>query len=399
MWHLLVCDTVPAATARNIPCGFTGSMRRSWMNKKRTEEKTMELRVREDRKYAIACPTSMGVRITPADRMAVHNSNQFYLQATSAESNVLNVTASLGQECLAMTKFVKDSPIAAFIQAQLRARNIRYEGIEVDQGGPWGYRHQFNIADSGFGLRAPRVWNDRAGEVGRTLSAEDFDVERIFGTEGVGILHLSGLVAAMSPETTDCCLALARAAKRHGTLVSFDLNYRATFWKGREEELSAAFQEIASYADVLVGNEEDFQLCLGFRGPETGGKALADKIQGFQGMISQVKKAYPNTRVFATTLRQVISANEHLWGAIMLAGDDWFVEDPRPIQVMDRIGGGDGFSGGLLYGILQGWEPEKWIRFGWATGVLAASSLNDYAEPADEKQVWDIYAGNARVQR
>ena len=359
----------------------------------------MELRVREDRKYAIACPTSMGVRITPADRMAVHNSNQFYLQATSAESNVLNVTASLGQECLAMTKFVKDSPIAAFIQAQIRARNIRYDGIEVDQGGPWGYRHQFNIADSGFGLRAPRVWNDRAGEVGRTLSAEDFDVERIFGTEGVGILHLSGLVAAMSPETTDCCLALARAAKRHGTLVSFDLNYRATFWKGREEELSAAFQEIASYADVLVGNEEDFQLCLGFRGPETGGKALADKIQGFQGMISQVKKAYPNTRVFATTLRQVISANEHLWGAIMLAGDDWFVEDPRPIQVMDRIGGGDGFSGGLLYGILQGWEPEKWIRFGWATGVLAASSLNDYAEPADEKQVWDIYAGNARVQR
>ena len=359
----------------------------------------MELKLRNSYKYALACPTSMGVRITPEDRMAVHNSDRFYLQATSAETNVLNVASSLGNECLAMTKFVKGSPIAAFIQSRLRARNISYEGLEVEQGGPWGYRHQFNIADSGFGLRAPRVWNDRAGEVGRTLCASDFDTDRIFGSEGVGIFHVSGLIAAMSPETTKCCLELAKIAKANGTLVSFDLNYRATFWKGREEELKAAFHEIASCADILVGNEEDFQLCLGFKGPEAGGKDLNSKIESFKGMIMQVREKYPHTKVFATTLRQVISANEHLWGAIMLAGDEWYVEEPKPIQVMDRIGGGDGFTGGLLYGVLKGWESEKWLQFGWATGVLAASSLNDYAEPADEKQVWDIYAGNARVQR
>ena len=359
----------------------------------------MELNIRKDCKYAIACPTSMGVRITPEDRMAVHNSNRFYLQSTSAESNVLNVAASLGHECLVLTRFVKGSPIAAFIQSQLRARNIRYEGAEVEQGGPWGYRHQFNIADSGFGLRAPRVWNDRAGEVGRTLSIEDFDVERIFGTEGVGILHLSGLIAAMSPETTQCCLELARAAKKYGTLVSFDLNYRATFWKGREEELRAAFHEIASCTDILLGNEEDFQLCLGFKGPEAGGKELSSKIESFKAIIMQVKEKYSNAKVFATTLRQVISANDHLWGAIMLAGDEWCVEEPRPIQVMDRIGGGDGFTGGVLYAIYSGIQPSDWVKFGWASGVMAASSLNDYAEPADEKQVWDVYAGNARVQR
>lgn len=104
--------------------------------------------------YAIACPTSMGVRITPPERMAVQNSNTFYMQATSAETNVLNVASSLGRECLALTKFVKGSPIADFIKRQLRARNIRFEGLDVEQGGPWGYRHQFNIADSGFGLRA-----------------------------------------------------------------------------------------------------------------------------------------------------------------------------------------------------------------------------------------------------
>lgn len=350
-------------------------------------------------KYALACPTSMGVRITPQNRMAVHNSNMFYLQATSAETNVLNVASSLGNECLALTKFVKDSPVAAFIKTQLRARNISFEGAEIPQGGPWGFRHQFNIADSGFGMRAPRVWNDRAGEIGRTLCAEDFDLRRIFGLEGVGILHISGLIAAMSKETTQCCLELARAAKQYGTRVSFDLNYRATFWKGREEELSQAFHEIASCADILVGNEEDFQLCLKVPGPETGGKNLSSKIDSFKEMITKVKERYPGTEVFATTLRQVVSANEHRWGALMFADDKWFTEEPRMIPVLDRIGGGDGFTGGLLYGIIRGWEPEKWLQFGWATGVLAASSLNDYAEPADEKQVWDVYEGNARVQR
>ncbi|MBR5970446.1 MAG: sugar kinase [Lachnospiraceae bacterium] len=357
------------------------------------------MKIRETYRYAIACPTSMGLRITPQNRMAVQNSNLFYLQATSAESNVLNIASSLGRECLVLTRFVKDSPMAAFIRAQLRARNIRYEGKEVEQGGPWGYRHQFNIADSGFGLRAPRVWNDRAGEVGRTLSAEDFDTERIFGEEGVAILHLSGLIAAMSKETTECCLALAKCAKANGSLVSFDLNHRTTFWKGREEELKTAFHEIASVADILIGNEEDFQLCLGFRGPEAGGKDLSAKIESFKAMIGQVREAYPGASLYATTLRQVLSANEHLWGALVLSGEDCFVEEPRPIEVMDRIGGGDGFSGGLLYGVLNGWEPERCLQFGWASGVLAASSLNDYAEPADEKQIWDVYAGNARVQR
>ena len=359
----------------------------------------MELNIRKNCRYAIACPTSMGVRITPVDRMAVHNSTNFIMQATSAESNVLNVSSSLGHECLVLTKFVKGSPVAQFIKNQLRARNINYEGAEVDQGGPWGYRHQFNIADSGFGLRAPRVWNDRAGEVGRTLSADEFDLDRIFGQEGVGILHISGLIAAMSEETTAFCLAIAKAAKEYGTLVSFDLNYRATFWKGREEELSAAFHQIASVADVLVGNEEDFQLCLGFQGPEAGGKDLSAKIDSFKAMIGQVKEKYSNAKVFGTTLRQVVSANEHLWGALMLHGDTWAVEEPRTIPVMDRIGGGDGFTGGVLYGLYNGWEAEKCLQFGWASGVLAASSLNDYAEPADEKQIWDIYAGNARVQR
>ncbi|NLX81167.1 MAG: sugar kinase, partial [Proteiniphilum sp.] len=223
----------------------------------------MSIQLRKDFKYSLVTPTSMGVRITPINGQPVHSSNMFQMQATSAETNVASISSSLGLPVKALTTFVKDSPIAAFIKSDLKARHIDYEGPEVEQDGPWGYRHQFNIADSGYGLRGPRVQNDRAGEVGRTLSVKDFDLDRIFGEEGVQIVHLSGLIAALSPETSNFCLEIARYAKKHGTLISFDLNHRATFWKGREEELHAAFTEIASLSDILIGNEEDFQLCLG----------------------------------------------------------------------------------------------------------------------------------------
>jgi len=177
------------------------------------------------------------------------------------------------------------------------------------------------------------------------------------------------------------------------------LNYRASFWIGREKELREAFTEIASVADVLVGNEEDFQLCLGIEGPEAGGQGIDEKIDNFKEMIGRVKETFPNASVFATTLREVINTNKHLWGGIMLEGDNWHVVKPREINVIDRIGGGDGFVGGMLYGILKNWEPGKWIQFGWASGALATTFLTDYAQPADEEMIWSIWQGNARVKR
>lgn len=357
------------------------------------------MQLRPEYKYALVSPSSMGVRITPTDRQPANVSRNYMMQATSAESNVLSVASFLGLSAKVLTTFVKGSPIAQFIKGELAMRGIDYEGKEVGQGGPWGYRHQFNIADSGFGMRGPRVANDRAGEVGRTLNLADFDLERLFGQEGVGILHLSGLIAALSPETGVFCRELALAAKRYGTLVSFDLNYRASFWIGRETELRGIFSEIASCADILIGNEEDFQLALGIEGPEAGGRGIIGKIDGFKEMINRVKDAYPNASVFATTLREVNSANSHNWGAILRCGEEWHVVEPREIPVLDRIGGGDAFVGGLLYGILRGWDAEKCLHFGWATGALTVTLLSDYAQPADEEQIWSIYEGNARVKR
>ncbi len=357
------------------------------------------MKLKDTYKYSLVIPTSMGVRITPVDRQPVNMSNMYTMQSTSAESNVGNVSAALGERVKLLTTFVKDSEIAYFIKSELRKRNIEFEGVDVPQGGPWGYRHQFNIADSGFGMRGPRVLNDRAGEVGKTLNVEDFDLARIFEEEGAAIVHMSGLIAALSHETSVFCLEIAKAAKKAGTRICFDLNYRASVWVNREEELRDVFSQIAGLADILIGNEEDFQLALGIDGPEAGGNGISNKIDGFKEMIGRVKKAYPNASVFATTLREVINANMHMWGAVTLCGDDWNVIEPRKIPVYDRIGGGDGFVGGFLYGILQGWAHEKWAQFGWATGALVATLATDYGQPVSENMVWAIYQGNARVKR
>lgn len=359
----------------------------------------MKIELRKNFRYALLVPTSMGVRLTPVNAQPVQASDTFFMHATSAESNVLSVSSYLGLPTLALTTFVKDSPIARFIKDDLASRHIAYEGKDREQESPWGYRHQVTFADSGYGSRGPRVHNGRAGEVGRTLNVKDFDLERIFEEEGVQIVHMSGLIAALSPETGAFCLEIARAAKKCRTKISFDLNHRASFWKNREEELRNVFTEIAAASDILVGNEEDYQLCLGIEGPEAGGKDLPAKIEGFKVMINRAKRAFPNVAVFATTLREVVNANRHLWGAIMSEGDNWHVVEPRPITVLDRIGGGDGFVSGLLYAILKGWAPEQWIQFGWASGALVTTLLTDYAQPADEEEIWSIWQGNARVKR
>ena len=212
----------------------------------------MSIKLRADYKYALLIPTSMGVRLTPVNGQPFHCSDTFKMQATSAESNVASVASFLGLPVKVLTAFVAGSPVARFIKDDLSRRHMDYEGPEVEQDNPWGYRHRFNLADSGCGSRGPRVQNDRAGEVGRTLNIKDFDLDRIFGEEGVRVVHLSGLVAALSPESSAFCLEIARAAKKHGTRISFDLNHRASFWVGREQELHDIFTEIAEISDILI---------------------------------------------------------------------------------------------------------------------------------------------------
>ena len=159
------------------------------------------------------------------------------------------------------------------------------------------------------------------------------------------------------------------------------------------------FTDIASAADILIGNEEDFQLCLGVEGPSAGGKDLSSKTDAFLDMISRVRAQFPRAGLIATTLREVLDAETHLWGAIVSTNSAIHTIPPRQIRVLDRIGGGDGFVSGLLYGILKGWSAEDCLHFGWATGAMAVTMIEDFASPVDEDQVWNVWKGNARVKR
>ncbi len=357
------------------------------------------LKIKNNYKYALLVPSSVGVRLLPPDRQTVSSSELFYMQATSAETNTASVCSYLGLPVKVLTTFVKGSPIAQFIKANLRSRNIEVEGKEVEQGGPWGYRHQFNIADSGFGLRGPRVHNDRAGEVGKTLTAKDFELEKLFGDEGVGLLHLTGLICALSKETGEFCLELAKTAKKHGTKISFDFNYRASFWENREPELRRIFSEIANQADIIIANKWDYEKCLGIIFKAELDENSLSPAELFKETVKTIKKVFPQATVFATTLREVKHANRHFWGAVMQNDDDFQYIEPREIAVLDRIGGGDAFVGGMLYGILKGWEPSKQLQFGWASGALAATFLTDYIQPDSEEQIWKIWNGNIRIER
>ena len=359
----------------------------------------MIMTFRENARYDVVVPTSMGIRITPKNRQPVHTSNEFTMQVTSAESNVITPLASLGKKVRVLTNFVKGSPIARMIKDDLMRRHISYDGPSVDQEGPWGYRHQINIADSGYGHRGPMVQNDRTGEVGRELDLSNFDLTTLFKDEGVRLMHLSGLIASLSKKTAIFCLGLVEQAKKSGTLISFDINYRASFWKNRQQELRDVFQTIAKQSDILIGNEEDFQLALGVEGPKPGGKNLNRQMEDYQTMLHAMEKAYPNVTLFATTLREVINANKHLWGTIVYDMKQVYTVKPKEVQVLDRIGGGDGFVGGLLYGLLEGMDTLKAMQFGWANGALVSSLMNDYSEPIDEEQIWSIWKGNARVKR
>lgn len=353
---------------------------------------------KQDCAYDIVAPTSMGIRLTPSDRQPMESARELRMQVTSAESNVLSTAAALGLSTKLLTALVEDNPIARRIVSDLRGRDIAVDAKRVPANGPWGYRHQINFADSGYGMRAPSVHNDRANEVGRMLTSADFDLNQLFQEDGVKLLHLSGLFVALSHETAQFSLELARAARSSGTKLSFDINYRPSFWEGRQDELIHVFHEIATLADILIGNEEDFQLALGVPGPSPGGRDLSDKIITFQQMIDSMQADYPNAKVIATTLREVISANEHIWGAVMKS-DDWHVITPRKIPVLDRIGGGDAFVGGLLYGLLSGWDHQDACHFGWANGAYVVTLLDDYSTPLNEAQIWSVWEGNARIRR
>ena len=263
-------------------------------------------------------------------------------------------------------------------------------------------RNGLNFTERGFGIRGAVGCSDRANTAISKATSEDFDFEYIFGTLGVRWLHTGGIYAALSEQSCKTVIKAIKVAKKYGTIVSYDLNYRPSMWSaiGGLDKAREVNKEIAKYVDVMIGNEEDFTACLGFEieGNDENLKIL--NLDGYKKMINEAAKTYPNFKAVATTLRTVKTATVNDWSAIMWAnGEIYKAKDYQNLEVFDRVGGGDSFASGLIYGLISGKDPEDCVNYGAAHGALAMTTPGD-TSMASKKEVEAIMAGaGARVKR
>ena len=263
-------------------------------------------------------------------------------------------------------------------------------------------RNGINFVERGFGIRGALGCSDRANTAISKATPEDFDFEYIFGKLGVRWLHTGGIYAALSDVSAQTMIDAIKTAKKYGTVVSYDLNYRPSMWSalGGKERAREVNKEVARYVDVMIGNEEDFTACLGFEveGNDEGLKKL--NIDGYRKMIDEAARTYPNFKVVATTLRTVKTATVNDWSALCWAdGTIYRSSEYIDLEIMDRIGGGDSFASGLVYGLMTTMDPEKAVNYGAAHGALAMTTPGD-TTMASLKEVENVMKGSgARVNR
>ena len=313
-----------------------------------------------------------------------------------------NVAAALS-DCFGLNTAIAtamvDYGIGELVQARVRETGVRpfYKWFPHD--GVRGPNIATVYSDRGQGVRPPVVFYNRANEAGAMLKPGDFDWAQIMAG-GVRWFHSGGIFAALSETTSDLILEGMKAAKAQGAMISFDLNYRAKLWAsvGGVSRAQAVLRKIVGNVDALIGNEEDLQKGLGIAGPDVASKSSLDPDTFFM-MIDRVVEQFPNVQMVATTLREVHSTNRHEWAAVLWLRGEKFVSPTCQLDILDRIGGGDGFGSGLIYGLLSGKTPEESLRLGWAHGALLTTYHGDVSLARKEEVEAFAKGGTARVQR
>jgi 2-dehydro-3-deoxygluconokinase len=329
-----------------------------------------------------------------------HKAHTLSIHVSGGEFNTAaNLSDCFGLKTGVATAMV-DYPIGLLVSERVRAMGVTPFYKRFAHDGARGPNIATVYSDLGHGVRPPVVFYNRSNEAAASLAPGDFDWAGIFG-RGVRWFHSGGIFAALSDTTSEVIIEAMQAARAHGAVVSFDLNYREKLWQvstGGVARARDVLGRIVKLVDVLVGNEEDLQKGLGIAGPEVTTSSKLDPTTFF-GMIDRVVAAYPNIKAVATTLREVHSTNRHSWGAVAWIGGKPYVSPTCELDVHDRVGGGDGFASGMIYGLLSGESPEQAVRLGWAHGALITTFPGDTTMATLEQVRAFAKGGSARIQR
>jgi 2-dehydro-3-deoxygluconokinase len=313
-----------------------------------------------------------------------------------------NVAANLS-DCFGMktglVSAMVDYPIGDLVAERVRAMGVKPFFKHFQNDGVAGPNIATVYSDRGQGVRAPVVFYNRANEAAAQLKAGDFNWKEIFAG-GVRWFHSGGIFAALSQTTSGVIIEGMKAAKAAGAVISFDLNFREKLWKvsGGNDRAVEVIHKIVENVDVLVGNEEDLQKGLGIPGPEVAAKSKLDPT-AFFGMIDNVLKKHPHVKAVATTLREVHSTNRHSWSAVAWIDGKNYVAPTCELDVLDRVGGGDGFAAGFFYGLLKGESHEEATKLGWAHGALLTTFPGDTTMATLDQVRAFAKGGSARIQR
>jgi len=285
------------------------------------------------------------------------------------------------------------------LQGGVDASMIKWEDFD---GLGRDVRNGLNFTERGFGIRGAVGVPDRGLTAASKMKPTDFDWEHIFGNEGVRWLHTGGIFAALSESTAETVIEAVKVARKHGTIISYDLNYRPSLWKsiGGLEKAQEVNREIAKNIDVMIGNEEDFTACLGFEVEGVDENISSIDVDKFKAMINTAVSEFPNFKVTATTLRAVKTATVNDWGAICWANGEFYEAEHRPnLEIFDRVGGGDSFASGLIYGLIETGDAAIAVQYGAAHGALAMTTPGDtsMATKLDVEKL--VAGGGARVVR
>jgi 2-dehydro-3-deoxygluconokinase len=321
------------------------------------------------------------------------------IHVSGGEFNVAaNLADCFGMNTALVTAMV-EYPIGDLIAERVKAMGVKPFYKRFKHNGVNGPNMATVYSDRGQGVRAPVVFYNRSNEAAALLKPGDFDWNSIFAG-GLRWFHSGGIFASLS-ETTGALIAEGmKAARKAGAITSFDLNFREKLWSiwGGQQKAVEVVARIVENVDVLIGNEEDLQKGLGIPGPEVGTRSKLDP-SAFFGMMGNVVKKHPQIKAVATTLREVHSTNRHSWGAVAWVNGSTYVSPTCELDIFDRVGGGDGFASGFIYGLLAGENPEDAVKLGWAHGALLTTFPGDTTMATVDQVRAFATGGSARIQR